>query len=86
MTANWPKTSDDNKNQGNVGSVTVEDDDEEEDGDDLQYHFYYKSNSGTKGSNNNLNDNTNFIALKTTDANTLETVLPGIQGVIITST
>ena len=87
MTANWPKTSDDNKNVGNGVSVTGgEDDGEEEDEDDLQYHFYYKSNSGTKGPNNNLIDNTKFISLKTTDENTLETVLPGIKGVIITST
>ena len=82
MTANWPKPLDDNQNKVNDGSVIDADEDEEDDEDELKYNFYYKSNSS---SSNTLIDSANFISLKIADENTLETVLPGVNGVNISS-
>ena len=81
MTASWPKTSNGNKEKGNRGLVTDGNDSDEEDEDDFIYQFYYRTKA--QAVKNNFDKDTKFIALKTTDENTLETVLPGINGVII---
>ena len=85
MTANWPKSSSIANNKGIDSSATNNDDTEEDEGDGLAYHFYYRPVSTSNGPKNTLVDKTKYTSIKSVDDNTLETVLPGMKGVIFIS-
>ena len=71
LTANWPKDSTKEKEEKNDGSDS---DDDDEDG--LTYNFYYRPITKKEAVSRN-----DYISLKTSDKNTIETILPGVDGV-----
>ena len=71
LTANWLKDSTKEKEGQNDESDSDDDDD-----DGLTYNFYYRPI--TKKETVSRKD---YISLKTSDKNTVETVLPGVNGV-----
>ena len=79
MTADWPNELGTSNTKTKSYDKTKEQNDEEEEDDDdgLVYHFYYRQDNN-KDRSNNANE---FISLKSSDANTLETILPGTKEV-----
>ena len=77
MTATWPKESasaDADKKDGSEAS-------DEEDEDGLTYNFYYRPSLDERESKNGVGNRKDYISIKSSDENTIETILPGVNGV-----